>query len=148
MPPSIFPALRYRAAHITYYISSSIHHPQRTLAGWLAGSALHRSKAKLMMTRYSCLYIKWLSRSFSLLFLYLDYIVGMISKRYHERESESCCCCCFFPIVEWVISIEMERVGGGMSFQHTDRQTDRLHLLAESETIRPFWEFYVFSLLI
>jgi hypothetical protein len=149
MPPSIFPALRYRAAHITYYISSSIHHPQRTLAGWLAGSALHRSKAKLMMTRYSCLYIKWLSRSFfSPLSIFRLYSRDDI-KWYHERESESCCCCCFSPIVEWVISIEMERVGGGMSFQHTDRQqTDRLHRLAESETIRPFWEFYVFSLLI
>lgn len=133
----------YNILYIVIYSSPPAH------AGWMAGSALHRSKAKLMMTRYSCLYIKWLSRSFSLLFLYLDYIVGMISKRYHERESESCCCCCFSPIVEWVISIEMERVGGGMSFQHTDRQqTDRLHRLAESETIRPFWEFYVFSLLI
>jgi hypothetical protein len=148
MPPSIFPALRYRAAHITYYISSSIHHPQRTLAGWLAARSIDQKPNwwwpdTRVCTSNDCLDL------FSLLFLYLDYIVGMISKRYHERESESCCCCCFFPIVEWVISIEMERVGGGMSFQHTDRQqTDRLHRLAESETIRPFWEFYVFSLLI
>jgi hypothetical protein len=130
----------YNILYIVIYSSPPAH------AGWMAGSALHRSKAKLMMTRYSCLYIKWLSRSFfSPLSIFRLYSRDDI-KWYHERESESCCCCCFSPIVEWVISIEMERVGGGMSFQHTDRQqTDRLHRLAESETIRPFLEFY-FSL--
>jgi hypothetical protein len=149
MPPSIFPALRYRAAHITYYISSSIHHPQRTLAGWLAGWLAARSIDQKpnwwwpdtrVCTSNDCLDL------FSLLFLYLDYIVGMISKRYHERESESCCCCCFSPIVEWVISIEMERVGGGMSFQHTDRQTDADYIYSPNRKQSDLFENFMFSL--
>jgi hypothetical protein len=112
----------------------------------MAGSALHRSKAKLMMTRYSCLYIKWLSRSFfSPLSIFRLYSRDDI-KWYHERESESCCCCCFSPIVEWVISIEMERVGGGMSFQHTDRQTDADYIYSPNRKQSDLFENFMFSL--